>query len=209
MYNVFAKAARDHKIYVIACFYERDKDYVYNTAALIDRRGHLVGKYRKTHVHWPEMTFGVRPGADYPVFDCDFGRIGIEICYDSWFPEVSRLLALKGAKIIFLPNAGFHENLAVATCCEQGVYYVSASSNHRDANLIGTPDFRKLASGGDDLLMAEVDLTEPKPYGYKYGQTCGMPEAFRQMPHTINDRCWQEILELYRTVPSPTNQVQP
>jgi len=209
MYNVFAKAARDHKIYVIACFYERNKDYVYNTAVLIDRRGHLVGKYRKTHVHWPEMTFGVRPGADYPVFDCDFGRIGIEICYDSWFPEVSRLLALKGAEIIFLPNAGFHENLAVATCCEQGVYYVSASSNHRQANLIGTPDFRKLASGGGDLLMAEVELSEPKPYGYKPGQTCGMPEAVRQMPHTITDRCLEEILQLYRTVPSPANQVKP
>lgn len=125
---------------------------------------------------------------------------------------VSRGIAsasIKGAEIIFLPNAGFHENLAVATCCEQGIYYVSASSNHRQANLIGTPDFRKLASGGGDLLMAEVDLTEPKPYGYKHGQTCGMPEAFRQMPHTINDRCWQEILQLYRTAPSPANQVQP
>jgi predicted amidohydrolase len=179
MYKVFAKAARDHKIYVIACFYERDKDYVYNTAVLLDRQGQLVGKYRKTHLHWSEMFLGIRPGTDYPVFDCDFGRIGIEICYDSWFPEVARVLSLKGAEIIFLPNAGFHETLAAAACCEQGIYFVSASSNHRKGNLIGTPDFRKLASGDGDLLMAEVELSEPKLYGYRQWQTCGQPEAFR------------------------------
>ena len=58
--------------------------------------------------------------------------------------------------------------------------------------------------------MAEVDLTEPKPYGYKHGQTCGMPEAFQQEMPTINDRCWQKkICQLYRTAPSPANQVQP
>ncbi len=202
MYNVFSKAARDHNIYVIGCIYERDKDYVYNTAFLLDRSGQLVGKYRKTHLHWPEMFQGVRPGGEYPVFDCDFGRIGIEICYDSWFPEVARVLALKGAEVIFCPNAGYHPIVGAATCCDNGIYFVSASSGStRKDNLIGAPDFRRLAFGGDDLLMAEVELSEPKPYYYQQWQTSGMPQAFRQMPHTVNDRCLEEILELYRTVP--------
>ena len=49
--------------------------------------------------------------------------------------------------------------------------------------------------------MAEVNLSEPKPYFYRQWQTSGMPQAFRQMTHTINDRCLEEILKLYRTVP--------
>ena len=204
MSGVFSKAARDHKIYVIACLYERDKDYVYNTVILLDRNGQVAGKYRKTHLYWPEMLAGVRPGGDYPVFDCDFGRIGIEICYDSWFPEVARVLALKGAEVIFCPNAGYHPIVGAATCCDNGVYFVSASSGStRTENLIGSPDFRRLAFGGDELLMAELNLSQPKPYFYQQWQTSGMPQAFRQMPHTSNDRCLEEILKLYRSVPSP------
>ena len=62
MYNVLANAARDNNIYVIGCLYEKSKGYIYNTAFLVDRKGQLVGKYRKTHLHWPEMFLGVRPG---------------------------------------------------------------------------------------------------------------------------------------------------
>jgi hypothetical protein len=156
------------------------------------------------------MFQGVRPGDDYPVFDCDFGRIGIEICYDSWFPEVARVLALKGAEIVFCPNAGYHPIVGAASCCTNGIYFVSVSSGGtRSENLIGAPDFRRLAFGGDDLLMAAVELSEPKPYAYCQWQTCGMPQAFRQMPHTVNDRCLEEITELYRTVPTAARGPSP
>lgn len=201
MYDLLAEAARRHKIYVIGCIYERDGQYIYNTAFLVDRAGQLVGKYRKTHLHWPEMFLGVRPGNDYPVFDCDFGRIGIEICYDSWFPEVARVLAMKGAEIVFCPNAGYHETCQAARSCDNGIYFVPAS--HNRVNIIWDPNFGKLASGGRELIMAELELSEPKPYHYRQWQTSGMPQAFRQMPHTTNDRCLEELLQLYRTVPSP------
>jgi predicted amidohydrolase len=201
MYNVLTEAARQGKIYVIGCIYEKDGKYVYNTAFLLDRQGRLLGKYRKTHLHWPEMFQGVRPGDDHPVFDCDFGRIGIEICYDSWFPEVARVLALKGAEIIFCPNAGYHEACQAARTCDNGVYFVPAS--HNRVNVIWDPNFRELARGGRELLTANLELTEPKPYAYHQWQTSGMPQAYRQMPHTSSDRCLEELRELYRTVPSP------
>ena len=115
----------------------------------------------------------------------------------------------KGAEIIFCPNAGYHPILGAAKCCANGIYYVSCSSGStRKDNLIGAPDFRRLAFGGDELLMAEMELGAPKPYYYQQWQTSGMPQAFRQMPHTVNDRCLAEILELYRTIPSPASQVR-
>jgi apolipoprotein N-acyltransferase len=123
------------------------------------------------------------------------------ICYDSWFPEVARVLALKGAEIIFCPNSGYHEACQAARACDNGVYFVPAS--HNRVNIIRDPSFRKLAEGGRELIMTKVELVEPKPYHYRQWQTCGMPQAYRQMPHTISDRCLEEMRDLYRTVPSP------
>jgi hypothetical protein len=200
MSNVLAQAAHTHRIYVIGCIYERQGDYVYNTAFLLDRQGKLVGKYRKTHLHFPEMFDGVRPGDEYPVFDCDFGRIGIEICYDSWFPEVARILALKGAEIIFCPNAGYHETCQAGRCCDNGVYFVPAS--HNRVNVIWDPAFHELARGGRELLMAAVELSQRNPYTYHQWQTNGLPQAFRQLPHTLSDRWLDELRELYRTIPT-------
>jgi len=201
MSRVLAEAARTHRIYVIGCIYEREGDYVYNTAFLLDRQGRLVGKYRKTHLHFPEMFDGVRPGDDYPVFRCDFGRIGIEICYDSWFPEVARILALKGAEIIFCPNAGYHEGCQPARCCDNGVYFVPAS--HNRVNVIWDPSLHELARGHRELLTAQLELSVRSPYTYHQWQTNGLPQAFRQLPHTLSDRWLEELRELYRTVPTP------
>ena len=66
MYDVLAEAAAKNKIYVIGGIYEREGEYVYNTAFLVDRAGKLVGKYRKTHLHFPELFEGVRPARTTP-----------------------------------------------------------------------------------------------------------------------------------------------
>lgn len=204
--TVLAKAAAANQIYVIGCLYERDGDYVYNTAVLFDRQGRQVGKYRKTHLHWPEMIQGVRPGTEYPVFECDFGKIGIMICYDSWIPEVSRVLALKGAEILFCPNMGYGETVGIATAGNTGAYFVSSSCGSTKVNnVFAGPDFKKLAYGGPEMLLAELNLGEPKPHYYYQWQTSGMPQSFRQMTHRTSDRILDEIAELYRTVPRGTD----
>ena len=98
----------------------------------------------------------------------------------------------------------------MAACCDNGIYFVSAScGSTAEKNIICGPDFQCLARGGPDLLTAELNLSEPKPYFYpRQWQTCGTPQAFRQMPHTVNDRVFEEILDLYRTVPTPESQVK-
>jgi len=98
--------ARKNKIFIIAPFGEmRDStDKIYNSAILFDDSGNICGSYAKTHLFSSECLF-FRPGLQYRIFDTKFGKIGIMICYDAGFPEVSRILCLLGAEIIFVPSA--------------------------------------------------------------------------------------------------------
>ncbi|MDK2878831.1 MAG: beta-ureidopropionase [Thermoanaerobacteraceae bacterium] len=77
---------------------------IYNSAVVIGREGEILGYYSKTHL-WAGERFYFKAGDEYPVFNMDFGKVGIMICYDGGFPEVSRILALKGAELILCPSA--------------------------------------------------------------------------------------------------------
>ena len=108
--SAMMKVARETSMVIIVPIYERvDEGTFYNTAAVIDADGTLLGIYRKTHIpqvegFWEKFYF--RPGnLGYPVFDTAVGRIGVYICYDRHFPEGWRELGLKGAKIVFNPSA--------------------------------------------------------------------------------------------------------
>ncbi len=119
--------ARKHRCYIVAGVYERVGKIVYNTAVLIDREGSLAGTYRKTHLPREEWEAGLTPGDEYPVFDTDFGRVGLMICWDVQFPEPARAMALKGAELILLPIWGGNEILARARAIENHVFLVSSS----------------------------------------------------------------------------------
>ena len=95
-----------YNMYIVAGILEREYEVVYNTAILIGRNGELIGKYRKVSLPREEIEGGITPGDSLPVFDADFGCIGIMICWDVTFPEVARTLAMQGADVIFLPIWG-------------------------------------------------------------------------------------------------------
>ncbi len=102
--------ARETGMVIVAPIYEKvDEGTFYNTAAVIDADGSLLGLYRKTHIpqvkgFWEKFYF--KPGnLGYPVFDTAVGRIGVYICYDRHFPEGWRALGLAGAKLVFNPSA--------------------------------------------------------------------------------------------------------
>jgi len=103
--------ARKHQMALIVPIYEVEQEGLYyNTAAVIDRTGAYLGKYRKNHIphvapgFWEKFYF--RPGnLGYPTFDLGFARIGVYICYDRHFPEGARALGLNGAEIVFNPSA--------------------------------------------------------------------------------------------------------
>lgn len=101
-----AEFAKVYKCYVICPTYSRDQDGIYIAAFLIDRKGNIVGEYRKARPVDSEMASGVRPGPLYPpVFETDFGKIGIQICFDIKWNKGWEMLKAKGAEIIFWPSA--------------------------------------------------------------------------------------------------------
>ena len=129
--QLMALKARQYEMYVAGGLYLRDrkKDRTYNTCLLFDRKGRLTGRYDKNHPYTPELwnDAGITPGRDVPVFKTDFGTVGILICYDSWFTDVTELLALKGAEIILFPNAGYFRSLMPARTADNCVRFVTSS----------------------------------------------------------------------------------
>src|SRR5207237_369476 len=114
----FRQLARRHDCYIVAGLLERDRHLVYNVAALLGPDGKLLGKYRKTCLPRSEIDGGIAPGADYPVFDTRFGRLGLMVCYDGFFPEVARELSNRGAELTAWPVWGCNPLLARPRPCE-------------------------------------------------------------------------------------------
>lgn len=104
----FQALAQEAGCYFIVPLLEHDRTVLRNSAAIIGRGGEIVGRYHKTHLAPGEAeAYHVVPGDDYPVFECDFGKIGVMICMDIHYPEVARIMALGGAEIIFWPTMAY------------------------------------------------------------------------------------------------------
>ncbi|MDR6550080.1 carbon-nitrogen hydrolase family protein [Paenibacillus qinlingensis] len=101
-----SQLARKYNAYVVPWDYEIDEqENVYNVSYVLDRNGVEIGRYRKVHLTRGE-TKVLTYGRDFPVFDLDFGKVGIMICFDNYFPESARILALRGAELILFPLFG-------------------------------------------------------------------------------------------------------
>ena len=107
--NRFKEVAKELGIVIPVSFYERDIDRLFNTVAMIDADGSVLGIYRKTHIpddHFYQEKFYFTPGdTGFKVFDTRFGRIGVGICWDQWFPETARCMAVQGAEMLLYPTA--------------------------------------------------------------------------------------------------------
>ena len=105
----FRRVAKELEAVIPVSFYEQDNTRLYNSAAVIDADGEILGVYRKTHIpddHFYQEKFYFSPGdSGFRVWDTRFGKIGVGICWDQWFPETARCLALAGADLILYPTA--------------------------------------------------------------------------------------------------------
>jgi predicted amidohydrolase len=161
------RLARRKGAYVVAGIYEREGIAVYNTAVLMDREGRIAGKYRKVYLPHGEVEGGLTPGNSYPVFQTDFGKVGIMICYDVFFSDPARALGLKGAEMILLPIWGGDEVLAKARAIESRVFLITSGYDH--PTYIMDPYGEKIASADKhgSAAIATVDLN--RIYGEERG----------------------------------------
>ena len=169
--NTLGDAARRSKIWIVVGLYEREGSSVYNTAVLINRDGKIAGRYRKTHLPETEVIDGVVPGNEYPVFKTDFGIVGLQICWDNFFPEVARSLALNGAEIIFTPiwgdgreNGTNWEVVSRARAIDNSIHFVASTYNANNHTLIVDPTGRALvdSKGKEGLFTADLNLDTHK-----------------------------------------------
>lgn len=150
--------ARRKKAWIVAGLYEREGAAIYNTAVLISRDGGFAGRYRKIYIPREEIEAGITPGRDYPVFDTDFGRLGMMICWDVQYADPARGLALRGAEIIALPIWGGNQTLARARVIENRVFL--AASGYDFPTEILDPNGEVIASAGErgTAAVTTIDL---------------------------------------------------
>lgn len=188
--------ARELDVVIVSCFYEYAMDGVYyNSAAVIDADGTILGVYRKHHIpegpQYIEKYYFTPGDSPYIVWKTKYATFGVLICWDEWFPEPSRILAIKGADFIFYPSAigsepdhpeldtsqtwvdairghGIHNNFYVCACNRVGKEDAvdgSGSMQFYGRGFVSDPWGTLVAEGKrneEDLIVAELDLDEIK-----------------------------------------------
>lgn len=133
----FCEVAKRLSAVIPVSFYERDGNCLYNSAAVIDADGTLLGVYRKTHIpddHYYQEKFYFSSGnTGFKVWQTKFGRVGIGICWDQWFPETARCLALNGAEMLLFPTAIGSEPILG---CDSMGHWRRTMQGHSAANVI-------------------------------------------------------------------------
>ncbi|MHB8568035.1 MAG: carbon-nitrogen hydrolase [Nitrososphaerales archaeon] len=107
--NLLSRSAQKNKVVLIGgSIFEKVGKRTFNTSVVFDHNGRILGKYRKVHIpndpSFYEQSY-FKSGNNYPVFETKFGKIGVLICFDQWYPEAARIMRLEGAEMLFYPTA--------------------------------------------------------------------------------------------------------
>ena len=183
--ETIAAAARHYRTWVVATILTRGgPGFYYDTAVLLDRQGRVHGTYRKTH---PAAVYSLekiyfRYGSHFPVFTVEGWRVGILICYDVFFPEVARTLALRGAELLVAPFAApkhpIWRELHSVRAFENGSFLLVCNKVGREdawefagESLLAGPggDLRVVASATDDeVAVVEIDRADVETWRRRY-----------------------------------------
>lgn len=178
--DMFAELAAELGLVVILNLFERDGHNTYDTSPVIDRNGELLGKTRMVHIAdfpcFHEKGYYAPGDCGVPVFETAFASIGVAICYDRHYPEYMRALALKGAEIVFVPQAGaagewpeglFEAEMRVAAF-QNGYFTALCNRVGREPlvrfageSFVCDPAGRVIAragAGSDEILLCDIDL---------------------------------------------------
>ncbi|MFC2082208.1 nitrilase-related carbon-nitrogen hydrolase [Bacteroidota bacterium] len=182
--DAFAALAKELGIIIVLNLFERDGDKTYDSSPLINTDGKILGTTRMLHITeyacFHEQGYYTPGDTGAPVYDTPFGKIGISICYDRHYPEYMRTLALHGAEIVFIPQAGavrewpeglyeaemrvqaFHNGYFTALCNRVGEEECLTFAGE---SFVCDPDGKVIARAGEgteEILYCDVDLDEVK-----------------------------------------------
>lgn len=182
-------SARDHGVYVIVGLFEilDDAGRYGNCALLINRQGEIQGRYFKVHpaigdvpYFWPpkadDVEWLMEAGDGFPVFDLDFGRVGILTCYDGYFPEPYRILALKGAEVVVWINArdGAVEDFLVKTAMMHNYVHMVCTNNAKGAGTMVAQWPASIVAGasdpGEQLVVSPLPMAHLRTVRAKGGR---------------------------------------
>jgi len=161
---MMSRKAKEYGMYIVSGLYNWEGDTLKNVAVLYGRTGKIEGIYEKVQLPDSETEGGAVPGNKFPVFTTDFGKIGILICWDSAFPEISRILAINGAEILFCPVWGdvrdhdMWKLIARARAVDNGVYFVTNIFDGHSAIVNPAGEVLQESGTQGSLLVAEIDL---------------------------------------------------
>lgn len=146
--------AEEYRVVLPVSFYEKDGNVLYNSVAVIDADGKILGVYRKTHIpddHFYQEKFYFTPGdTGFQAWKTQYGTIGIGICWDQWFPECARAMALQGADLLFYPTAIGSEPILE---CDSMPHWRRTMQGHAAANI--TPVIAANRIGTEKVLPCE------------------------------------------------------
>ena len=199
------RSAKEHRLWVCTSVHERKRDgRLYNTALLIDPNGRIAGTYHKTHLTVGEIEMGLVPGDEFPVFETELGRIGMLVCWDLWFPEPARVLALKGADIILVPLAGdgsipHRDHTWPTRAMDNNVVLVVAGTTSNTPSRIISADGEVLAETYENMGVAVADVHFDRRVGLhwlsvgpSFGETAlyfqqRRPELYESLTRPLKD----------------------
>src|SRR6266508_4420145 len=164
--EVFTRKAREHGCYIVVPTYlldSREKKLCSNAAILVGRKGEVVGTYRKIHLvvslERRTMEGGSTPGDELPVIDCDFGKLGIQICYDMEFADGWTELARRGAELIAWPTQSPQTSQPAFRAKENRCYIVSSTWRHNASIFEPTGKIAAQITPPQSILVHELDLS--------------------------------------------------
>lgn len=133
----FQELAKKLQVVLPISFYEKDGNRLFNSIAMIDADGTILGIYRKTHIpddHYYQEKFYFVPGdTGFKVWDTRYGKVGVGICWDQWFPETARAMAIQGAEMLLYPTAIGSEPILE---CDSMPHWRRCMQGHAGSNLM-------------------------------------------------------------------------
>lgn len=133
----FQELAKKLQVVLPISFYEKDGNRLFNSIAMIDADGTILGIYRKTHIpddHYYQEKFYFVPGdTGFKVWDTRYGKVGVGICWDQWFPETARAMAVQGAEMLLYPTAIGSEPILE---CDSMPHWRRCMQGHAGSNLM-------------------------------------------------------------------------